>query len=113
MNIKILLDAVVEAGDLTEKQRNELLVEMTDDVAALVLQDNYEQAETLSLAEANAASMVDVHQRFLRFLESRRSLDRELEALPDDEEIGERKRDRRRARPGRSSRRCSPTARST
>ena len=97
VNIKILLDAVVEAGDLTEKQRNELLVEMTDAVAALVLQDNYEQSETLSLAEANAASMVDVHQRFLRFLESRRSLDRELEALPDDEEIGERKRDARRA----------------
>jgi glutamate dehydrogenase len=92
VNIKILLDTVVESGDLTEKQRNELLVEMTDDVAALVLQDNYEQAETLSLAVANAASMVDVHQRFLRFLESRRSLDRELEALPDDEEIDERKR---------------------
>jgi glutamate dehydrogenase len=93
VNIKILLDAVVEAGDLTEKQRNNLLVEMTDAVAALVLQDNYEQTETLSLAEANASSMLDVHQRFLRFLETRRNLGRELEALPDDEEIGERKRD--------------------
>jgi glutamate dehydrogenase len=93
VNIKILLDAVVENGDLTEKQRNELLVEMTEAVAALVLQDNYEQTETLSLAEANAASMLDVHQRFLRFLETRRNLDRELEALPDDEEIGERKRE--------------------
>jgi glutamate dehydrogenase len=93
VNIKILLDTVVEAGDLTEKQRNELLAEMADDVAALVLQDNYEQSETLSLAEANAASMVDVHQRFLRFLESRRNLDRELEALPEDEEIDERKRE--------------------
>jgi glutamate dehydrogenase len=93
VNIKILLDAVVEAGDLTEKQRNELLVEMTDSVGALVLQDNYEQSETLSLAETNAASMVDVHQRFIRFLETRNNLDRELEALPDDEQIGERKRD--------------------
>jgi glutamate dehydrogenase len=93
VNIKILLDAVVESGDLTEKQRNELLVEMTDAVAALVLQDNYEQTETLSLAQANASSMLDVHQRFLRFLETRRNLDRGLEALPDDEEIGERKRD--------------------
>jgi glutamate dehydrogenase len=93
VNIKIVLDAIVDAGDLTEKQRNQLLVEMTDAVAALVLQDNYEQTETLSLAEANAESMVDVHQRFLRFLETRRSLDRELEALPDDEEIGERKRE--------------------
>jgi glutamate dehydrogenase len=93
VNIKILLDTVVEAGDLTEKQRNQLLAEMTDAVAALVLRDNYEQTETLSLAEANAASMVHVHQRFIRFLETRRNLDRELEALPDDEEIGERKRD--------------------
>jgi len=93
VNIKILLDAVVEGGDLTEKQRNQLLVEMTDAVTALVLQDNYEQTETLSLAEANAASMLDVHQRFIRFLETRRNLNRELEALPDDEEIGERKRE--------------------
>ena len=93
VNIKILLDAVVEGGDLTEKQRNSLLVEMTDDVAALVLQDNYEQAETLSLAEANATSMFDVHERFLRFLETRRNMNRELEALPSDEEIGERKRE--------------------
>ena len=93
VNIKILLDAVVEGGDLTEKQRNQLLVKMTDAVAALVLQDNYEQTETLSLAEANAASMLDVHQRFIRFLETRRHLNRELEALPDDEEIGERKRE--------------------
>jgi glutamate dehydrogenase len=93
VNIKILLDAVVESGDLTEKQRNSLLVEMTEAVAALVLKDNYEQAETLSLAEANAASMLDVHQRFMRFLEPRRNLDRELESLPDDEEIGERKRE--------------------
>src|SRR5215213_4250462 len=92
VNIKILLVAFVDGAATTEKQRNELLAEMSDAVAALVLQDNYEQTETLSLAEANAASMVDVHQRFLRFLESRRSLDRELEALPDDDEIGERKR---------------------
>jgi glutamate dehydrogenase len=93
VNIKILLDTIVEAGDLTQKQRNELLVEMTDAVAALVLQDNYEQSETISLAEANASSMLDVHQRFLRFLETRNNLDRGLEALPDDEEIGERKRE--------------------
>src|SRR5215207_9114236 len=93
VNIKILLYVVFNEGELTEKQRNSLLVEMTDAVAALVLKDNYEQAETLSLAEANAPSMFDVHQRFLRFLETRRNLDRGLEALPDDEEISERKRD--------------------
>ena len=65
----------------------------TDDVAALVLQDNYEQAETLSLAEAQSASMLEVHQRFIRALESAAKLDRELESLPDEEELAERARE--------------------
>jgi glutamate dehydrogenase len=95
VNIKILLDAVVADGDLTEKQRNELLSQMSEAVAQVVLKDNYEQAETLSLAEAQAASMIDVHERFIRSLEQSRKLDRELESLPSDEEIAERKRDHR------------------
>ena len=52
VNIKVLLDSVVAAGDMTAKQRDVLLAEMTDDVAALVLQDDYEQTETLTLAES-------------------------------------------------------------
>jgi glutamate dehydrogenase len=91
VNIKILLNGIVADGDLTEKQRNELLVEMTEGVADCVLKDNYEQTETLTMAETQAAGMIDVHQRFIRTLESERKLDRELEALPDDEAIGERK----------------------
>ena len=43
VNIKILLDRVVADGDLTEKQRNDLLASMTDEVGTLVLVDNYEQ----------------------------------------------------------------------
>ena len=43
VNIKILLDAVVEAGDMTTKQRNELLASMTEEVGDLVLRDNYQQ----------------------------------------------------------------------
>jgi glutamate dehydrogenase len=93
VNIKILLNQVVADGDLTMKQRNSLLEEMTDAVAAAVLQDNYEQTETLSLAEANAKGMLDVHARLIRWFEQRRGLDRELEALPDDEELAERKRE--------------------
>ncbi len=91
VNIKILLDAVVAAGDLTRKQRNELLAQMTDEVAELVLTDNYEQGETLSLAEVQSASMIDVHARFIRGLEQAGRLDRGLEALPSDEAIAERK----------------------
>ena len=90
VNIKVLLDAVVADGDMTEKQRNELLVEMTDAVAAQVLADNYEQSETLSMAETQAASMLDVHARFIRELEQSHKLDRELESLPDEETIADR-----------------------
>jgi glutamate dehydrogenase len=90
VNIKILLDGIVADGDLTPKQRNELLLEMTDAVADRVLRDNYEQSETLSLAEHQASSMLDVHARFIAALERARTLDRDLEALPTDEEIGAR-----------------------
>ena len=93
VNIKILLDTAVSGGDLTEKQRNDLLAHMTEPVAELVLKDNYEQTETLSLSEAQATGMIDVHARFLRHLEQLHRLDRELEALPSDEELAERKRD--------------------
>ncbi len=92
VNIKILLDAVVRAGDMTVKQRDVLMARMTDAVADLVLKDNYEQAETLSLAEEQAPSMLEVHQRFIRALESAARLDRELEALPDEEELADRAR---------------------
>jgi glutamate dehydrogenase len=95
VNMKILLDTVVAEGDLTVKQRNELLVEMTRSVAELVLKNNYEQSETISLAEAQAPAMIDVHARFLDALETSRKLDRELEALPTAEDLAERKRDHR------------------
>src|SRR6266487_1473556 len=84
VNIKILLDAIVAEGDLTEKQRNALLAEMTDEVAALVLRDNYEQTQALSTSVAQSSSMVDVHARYIRSLEQSGRLDRALEFLPDD-----------------------------
>ena len=93
VNIKVLLDQVVASGDMTRKQRDELLVDMTGTVAALVLKDNREQTETLSLAESQAPGMVDVHARFLEALEHSRKLDRELEALPTAEELAERNRE--------------------
>ncbi len=91
VNIKILLDAVVESGDMTGKQRNELLAEMTEEVAGLVLRDNYDQTQALANAVVQAAPMVDVHARYIRHLESTGRLRRELEALPDEEALSERK----------------------
>jgi glutamate dehydrogenase len=93
VNIKILLNSIVESGDMTEKQRNELLTEMTEEVAQLVLRDNYQQTQALSNALAQAASMVDVHARYIRALEQAGKLNRELEFLPSEEELAERKSD--------------------
>ena len=91
VNIKILLDAIVAAGDMTEKQRNELLVQMTDEVERLVLRDNYDQTLAISNALALAHPMVDVHVRYIRQLEQSGALNRDLEVLPSDEALAERR----------------------
>lgn len=82
VNIKILLDKVVAGGDMTEKQRNKLLAEMTDEVADLVLRDNYEQNLALANAAAHAVPLLHVHEDWMKDLERRGVLNRELEALP-------------------------------
>ncbi len=87
VNIKILLDRVVSDGDLTEKQRNHLLAEMTDEVASLVLRDNYEQNLALANAAANAPSLLHVHEDWMKTLEKRGVLNRELEGLPTSREV--------------------------
>ncbi|MDN5892759.1 MAG: NAD-glutamate dehydrogenase [Nocardioides sp.] len=87
VNIKILLDRVVLAGDLTLKQRNELLASMTDEVAELVLRDNYEQNLALANAAANAAPLLHVHEDWMKDLERRGYLNRELEALPSSRQV--------------------------
>ena len=91
VNIKILLDSLVAAGDLTEKQRNELLVEMTDGVAKQVLFGSYTQTQAMSLALAQSVQMIDVHWRLIRHLEQVAGLDRDLEFLPSDETLTDRK----------------------
>jgi glutamate dehydrogenase len=90
VNIKIMLGQVVADGDLTIKQRNELLVEMTDDVSRLVLRDNYEQNVLLGNARAQEHSMLPVHQRLIHWLEERGDLDRAIEYLPSDADIARR-----------------------
>lgn len=90
VNIKILLNDLVQSGDLTEKQRNQLLVDMTEDVARLVLANNYRQTQTLSLVHSEAAQNMDEYRRLIQRLESEGRLDRQLEFLPDDEALHER-----------------------
>jgi len=87
VNIKVFLDRVVAAGDLTVPQRNRLLAEMTDEVAALVLSDNYEQNLALANAAANAPQLLHVHEYWMKRLEGDGVLDRELEGLPSRREV--------------------------
>ena len=91
VNIKILLNGVVDDQDLTRKQRDELLAAMTDEVAALVLRANYRQTAAVSAARVQAPGMVDVHQRHLVWLERVAGLDRDVEGLPSNEELNERR----------------------
>ncbi|MBI5166021.1 MAG: NAD-glutamate dehydrogenase [Magnetospirillum sp.] len=90
VNIKILLDALVAEGDLTPKQRDELLVAMTDEVARLVLRDNYLQTLALSVMEMHSPDRLDADGRVMRLLEKSGRLDRALEGLPDEETLIER-----------------------
>ena len=90
VNIKILLDTIVADGDLTVERRNAILAEMGDEVAELVLRDNYEQTQAISISTAQAASMVEVHVRSVRSLELAGTLNRELEFLPTEEGFSER-----------------------
>ena len=87
VNIKILLDAAVRDGDLPDDERNALLESMTDEIADLVLRDNYQQNVVLGNARAGAPALISVHARMISDLESRGILDRAIEFLPDDEEI--------------------------
>lgn len=89
VNLKILLNAIVEDGEMTEKQRNRLLAEMTGDVSALVLQNNYIQSQALTIMAAQSPLMLDQQQHFIQMLERQGKLNRRLEALPDDEEMAE------------------------
>lgn len=91
VNIKILLNDVVEKGDLTLKQRNELLIEMQDEVAELVLFNNRRQTEAISVAVAQGTATIELYSRVINEMVREGSLDRALEFLPDKEEIAERK----------------------
>jgi glutamate dehydrogenase len=91
VNIKIALNDAITRGELSgSEERNRILAEMTDDVAGLVLRDNYEQTQAISITHALGEELLDTHARFMRGLEKLAKLDRAIEGLPDDETIAER-----------------------
>ncbi|AKH43171.1 glutamate dehydrogenase [Altererythrobacter atlanticus] len=90
VNIKIGLSIAQRSGKLSQKRRNALLVEMTDEVAELVLEDNRLQALALSIAQAGGANAVPSQTRLIETLEDIGNLDRRTEGLADDEALARR-----------------------
>ncbi len=95
VNIKILLNAVVTEGELTARQRDKLLADMTDEVAQLVLRDNYFQNQVLAVTRARETEVFDEQARYMRHLGSIGRLNRRIEFLPTDDAIAERRQTRR------------------
>ncbi|MGI9493736.1 MAG: NAD-glutamate dehydrogenase domain-containing protein, partial [Geminicoccaceae bacterium] len=91
VNIKILLGTVVDAGDMTGKQRDQLLASMTDEVAALVLRNNILQVQAISHAQSAPDERLDGQVSFMRRLEANGRLNRELEVLPNEELLAQRR----------------------
>jgi glutamate dehydrogenase len=89
VNIKILFNALVHKKTVSLEQRNKMLVNMTDDVADLVIRINYEQAQTLSFLESLGYRQLDQQIKLMRSLEQEGVLNRQLEYLPDDATLDE------------------------
>ncbi len=91
VNIKIILNHAVSKGKISEKKRDQLLVQMTDEVAELVLRDNYNQALVMSFSALNSVRYTGLYQSYIRALEASGDINRVVEFLPDDKRLLERK----------------------
>ncbi|TRW49730.1 NAD-glutamate dehydrogenase [Aliidiomarina halalkaliphila] len=90
VNIKILLNGLVAKGQMTKPQRDQLLFEMTEQVADIVLHDCNRQTQSISVTLLRGPDQIKEMQRFIHHLEKEGLLDRALEFLPDDDELAER-----------------------
>ena len=91
VNMKILLDDMVANGDMTVKQRNSTLEKLTEDVSSLVLRNNYRQTQALGIAYTESRQRVEEYRRLINAMEASGKLNRELEFMPSDDLISERK----------------------
>ncbi|MGH2342350.1 NAD-glutamate dehydrogenase [Segnochrobactraceae bacterium EtOH-i3] len=91
VNIKILLADAIDRGALARADRDALLASMTDDVAAHVLQDNYQQSQAISLAQKTAVEDLDAAADLMRDLEKAGLLQRDVEYLPGRDGIARRR----------------------
>lgn len=91
VNIKILLSDVAVKKGMSRVKRNEFLASMTDDVAELVLRNNYLQTQSISMSEIRSVERIDEIARLITNLENTGLLNRQIEYLPDETEIDERR----------------------
>src|SRR5205085_2777956 len=89
VNIKILLRQLMAKNKLNYEERNNLLTQMTDSVAKLVLRDNYLQNLCINLIEWEGIKHLDADIRLIKILEKKGKLNRALEFLPDDVKLRE------------------------
>jgi NAD-specific glutamate dehydrogenase len=94
VNTKIALNQLVAAEDLTMKQRNNLLVVMTEDVAAKVLRHNYRQTQAITLSMLRSQTNPSEYWQCILDWETAGFLSRSLEFLPDDDTLKERQKNR-------------------
>ena len=87
VNIKIMLNMMVADGKMTMEQRNGLLKSMQNDVAGLVLRDNYQQTQILSYMQHRGAKSIPGNKKLMHALEKDDRLNRALESLPSDAEM--------------------------
>ena len=90
VNLKILLDAVVEDGRMTVAERNRLLRDLADTVSDQVLLDNASQSLAVSLDLERAREGVDDFRQLISELERDGFFDRSAEHLPTWEQLLER-----------------------
>ena len=91
VNIKILLNDAIQRGEITLDQRNTQLASMTNEVERLVLADNYRQNQSITVMHHMSAQRLGANAHFIRTLEGEGILDRQIESLPTDVELDERK----------------------
>ena len=90
VNIKIALQAAMENKKLDQNKRNQLLESMTSDVEELVLRDNFLQTQAISIAEHQGVKSLEQHDRMMHKLEKLGLLDRQVEFLPNADEVARR-----------------------
>jgi glutamate dehydrogenase len=92
VNLKILLGIAESRGALDRPGRNVLLQAVADDVVAHVLSNNYRQARILSREVDASATRIYAYEDLMQVLEAEGTVSREAEALPSEQQLGQRRR---------------------